>query len=75
MKNNIKKAPVKFREDGLYFQHYMLILSQISDNHHQHCFLVVKELKPCPEVFMQVLLLRVVVRVFLNAKITDLKYL
>ena len=25
MKNNIKKAPVKFREDLLYFQHLMLI--------------------------------------------------
>ena len=25
MKNNIKKAPVKFREDLLYFQHFMLI--------------------------------------------------
>ena len=36
MKNNIKKAPVKFREDGLYFQHFMLFLSlsQISDYHH-----------------------------------------
>ena len=36
MKNNIKKATVKFREDLLYFQHCMLILSlsQISDNHH-----------------------------------------
>ena len=36
MKNNIKKATVKFREDGLYFQHFMLILSlsQISDYHH-----------------------------------------
>ena len=36
MKNNIKKAPVKFREDLLYSQHFMLILSlpQISDYHH-----------------------------------------
>ena len=25
MKNNIKKAPVMFREDLLYFQHFMLI--------------------------------------------------
>ena len=25
MKNNIKKAPVKFQEDLLYFQHFMLI--------------------------------------------------
>ena len=25
MENNMKKAPVKFREDGLYFQHFMLI--------------------------------------------------
>ena len=25
MKNNIRKAPVKFREDLLYFQHFMLI--------------------------------------------------
>ena len=25
MKNNIKKAPVKLREDLLYFQHFMLI--------------------------------------------------
>ena len=25
MKNNIKKAPVKFWEDLLYFQHFMLI--------------------------------------------------
>ena len=25
MKNNIKKAPVKFRDDLLYFQHFMLI--------------------------------------------------
>ena len=32
-------------------------------------------LKPCPEVVIQVLLLRVVVKVFLNAKITDPKYL
>ena len=24
-KNNIKKAPVKFWEDKLYFQHFMLI--------------------------------------------------
>ena len=33
MKNNIKKKPVKFRKDLLYFQHFMLILSlpQISD--------------------------------------------
>ena len=36
MKNNIKKAPVKFQEDLLYSQHFMLILSlpQISDYHH-----------------------------------------
>ena len=36
MKNNIKKAPVKFREDPLYFQHFMLIFvfAQISDYHH-----------------------------------------
>ena len=36
MKNNIQKASVKFREDILYFQHFMLILSlpQISDYHH-----------------------------------------
>ena len=26
LKNNIKKAPVKFREDLLYFQHFMLII-------------------------------------------------
>ena len=25
LKNNIKKAPVKLREDLLYFQHFMLI--------------------------------------------------
>ena len=25
MKNKIKKAPVKFRENLLYFQHFMLI--------------------------------------------------
>ena len=25
MKNNIKKAPVKFQDDLLYFQHFMLI--------------------------------------------------
>ena len=25
MKNNIKKAPVKFRKDLLYFQHFMPI--------------------------------------------------
>ena len=36
MKNNIKKAPVKFWEDLLYFQHFMLIFvfPQISDYHH-----------------------------------------
>ena len=36
MKNNIKKAHVKFQEDLLYFQYFMLILSlaQISDYHH-----------------------------------------
>ena len=36
MKNNIKKAPVKFRKDLLYFQHFMLIFvfPQISDYHH-----------------------------------------
>ena len=36
MKNNIKKAPVKFQEDLLYFQHFMQILSlfQISDYRH-----------------------------------------
>ena len=34
MKHNIKKAPVKFREDLLYFQHFILILSQIGDYHH-----------------------------------------
>ena len=36
MKNNIKKAPVKFWEDLLYFQHFMqiLFLLQISDYHH-----------------------------------------
>ena len=27
MKNNIKKATVKFREDRLYFQHFMLFLA------------------------------------------------
>ena len=27
MKNNIKKAPVKFKKDLLYFQLFMLILS------------------------------------------------
>ena len=36
MKNNIKKAPVKFRDDLLYFQHlcWFLSLPQISDYHH-----------------------------------------
>ena len=36
MKNNIKKALVKFRENLLYFQHFMLIFvcAQISDYHH-----------------------------------------
>ena len=36
MKNNVKKAPVKFWEDLLYFQHFMqiLFLLQISDYHH-----------------------------------------
>ena len=34
MKNNIKRAPVKFREDGLYFQHFMLIFVFVSDYHH-----------------------------------------
>ena len=37
MKNKLEKAPVKFREDLLYFQHFMLIflsLPQISDYHH-----------------------------------------
>ena len=36
MKNNIKKAPVKFWEDLLYFQHFMqiFVLLQISDYHH-----------------------------------------
>ena len=31
--NNVKKAPVKFQEDLLYFQHFMLIFvfAQISD--------------------------------------------
>ena len=39
MKNNIKKASVKFREDLLYFQHFMLIfvLPQDSDYHHLKC--------------------------------------
>ena len=34
MKNNIKRASVKFREDLLYFQHFMLIFVYISDYHH-----------------------------------------
>ena len=36
LKNNIKKALVKFWEDLLYFQHFMqiFILLQISDYHH-----------------------------------------
>ena len=36
MKNNIKKASVKFWEDLIYFQHFMQILSlpKISDYHH-----------------------------------------
>ena len=36
MKNNIKKAPVKFQEDLLNFHHFMLIFvfAQISDYHH-----------------------------------------
>ena len=35
MKNNIKKAPVTFWEDLLYFQHFMQIfLLQISNYHH-----------------------------------------
>ena len=36
MKNNIKKAPVKFWEDLLYFQHFMqiFVFAQISDYHH-----------------------------------------
>ena len=36
MKNKIKKASVQFREDLLYFRHFMQILSlpQISDYHH-----------------------------------------
>ena len=40
MKNNIKKTSVKFREDLLYFQHFMLILSlpQISDYHYLKIF-------------------------------------
>ena len=32
MKNNIKKAPVKFREDLLYFQHFMLKYT-VTDQH------------------------------------------
>ena len=31
MKNNIEKAPVEFREDGLYFQHFMLIFVFVSN--------------------------------------------
>ena len=36
MKINVKKAPVKFCEDLLYFQHFVqiFVLSQISDYHH-----------------------------------------
>ena len=36
MKNNIKKALVKFQEGLLYFQHFIqtLFLLQISDYHH-----------------------------------------
>ena len=36
MKNNIKKASVKFWEDLLYIQHFMQILSlpQMNDYHH-----------------------------------------
>ena len=36
MKNKIKKAPVKFWEDLLYFQHFMqiFVFLQISDYHH-----------------------------------------
>ena len=30
-KKNIKKAPVKFREDLLYFQHFMLKVVVITD--------------------------------------------
>ena len=36
MKNNIKKAPVKFREDKLYFPHFMqiFVFAPISDYNH-----------------------------------------
>ena len=36
MKNNIKKTHVKFREDLLYFQHFMLtfVFAPNSDYHH-----------------------------------------
>ena len=47
MKNNIKKAPVKFREDGLYFQHFMLIFVFVpnSDYHHLNTFTIEKSEK------------------------------
>ena len=43
MKNNIKKAPVKFWEDLLYFQHFMqiFVLLQISDYHHLNKFIYI----------------------------------
>ena len=41
---NIKKAPVKFQEDLLYFQHFMLIFvfAQINDYHHLKVFRMIK---------------------------------
>ena len=37
MKNNIKKAPVKFWEDLVYFQHFMQIFV-LAPNHHLNNF-------------------------------------
>ena len=51
MKNNIKKAPLKFREDRLYFQRFMLIFvfTQIRDYHHLKWVKSFKNGKCCVE--------------------------
>ena len=50
MKNNIKKASVKFWEDLLYFQNFMqiFVFAPISDYHHlKQCTDAPKRTKTC----------------------------
>ena len=57
MKNNIKKAPVKFWEDLLYFQHFMQIFVFALNYDYHHLNNNCTGLRPAVAVFITLLYL------------------